>query len=136
MYEAQYRYIKRNPEKYRAYASERYYKDKANPEKAEHKRKVRELWYAANKQKVLEKQKETKRQRKNQAIEYLGGKCNHCQLSYHPAVFEFHHKNPAEKERDPSKMLNSSWDRLKAELDKCELLCANCHRLVHHNWES
>ena len=72
---------------------------------------------------------------KLQAIEYLGGACQECLGVFHPAVFEFHHLNPEEKDRDPSKMFQLSWERIKAELDKCLLLCANCHRLKHHGWE-
>lgn len=73
-----------------------------------------------------------KRQRKLKAIEYLGGVCQKCNQEYHPAVFEFHHIDPSDKDRDPSKMTGLSWIRLKTELDKCQLLCANCHRLIHH----
>jgi hypothetical protein len=76
------------------------------------------------------------RERKLMGIEYLGGKCQRCGGEFHPAVFEFHHKNPAEKEYSPSHALQQSWENFKMELDKCELLCANCHRMTHHDWET
>lgn len=90
------------------------------------------LWASENKDYIISKQRENKRQRKIKAIDYLGGVCKRCGGSYHPAVFEFHHRNPLEKDRDPSKMMQLSWERITTELDKCELLCANCHRLEHH----
>jgi hypothetical protein len=76
------------------------------------------------------------RERKFMGIEYLGGKCQRCGGEFHPAVFEFHHKNPAKKEYSPSHALQQSWENFKMELDKCELLCANCHRMTHHDWET
>lgn len=89
-------------------------------------------WVAANKEYVKEYQRISARKRKVMAISYLGGKCQKCDNEYHPAVYEFHHRDPTEKEGDPSKMTQLSWKRLEAELNKCDLLCANCHRLVHH----
>ena len=76
------------------------------------------------------------RERKLMGIAYLGGKCKRCGGEFHPAVFEFHHKNPAEKEYSPSHALQQSWENFKKELDKCDLLCANCHRMTHHDWEN
>lgn len=70
------------------------------------------------------------------AVDYLGGRCNKCGKDWHPSIFEFHHENPKEKDRDPAQALQMSWDNFKKELDKCILLCANCHRLVHHEYES
>lgn len=115
-----------NPEYHREHALAYYY---ANKEKCAEKAKA---WRSKNKEYVLLKQKETKRKRKLEAIEYLGGKCKRCEGLFHPAVYELHHRNPNEKDRDPSKMLMLSWSRIKEELDKCDLLCANCHRLTHH----
>ena len=135
MHEPQYRYIARNPEKYKEYARNHYHRVQADPERAAKRKEVRTRWYAENKESVLQKQKEKKRARKQDAISYLGGACKECNGEFHPAVFEFHHRDPATKDRDPSKLLQLKWERVKEELDKCDLLCANCHRLIHHNWE-
>ena len=89
-------------------------------------------WREANKEYIITKQREDKRKRKLWAIGYLGGCCYGCGSTFHPAVYEFHHKDPLTKDRDPSKMLQLSLTKLTAELDKCVLLCANCHRLEHH----
>ena len=48
-----------------------------------------------------------------------------------PAALDFHHLG--DKEDTVSSLQNRSWNinRVKAEMDKCVLLCANCHRKVH-----
>lgn len=73
------------------------------------------------------------RKDKIKAIGYLGGKCMDCGQSFedHPSVFDFHHRDPSEKKRKPSALFGCTWEKLKAELDKCDLLCANCHRIRH-----
>lgn len=123
------------PEKAREIARRYYYRVKADPEKSAARKARREVWYNDNKADLLLRQKEKKRNRKLQAIRYLGGTCTECGGEFHPAVFEFHHRDPVTKDRDPSKMLQLSWKRLTDELDKCDLVCANCHRLIHNRWE-
>jgi len=47
-------------------------------------------------------------------------------------ALEFHHRNPSEKEFNVSSKGHSrSWERVKKEIEKCDLLCANCHREIH-----
>ena len=76
------------------------------------------------------------RNRKIKAVEYKGGECKDCGFSYplYPAdIFDFHHLNPAEKDYNWTKLRLRSWDSIKLELDKCVMLCANCHRIRHYN---
>lgn len=108
-------------------AAKKYYH--ANKEKCYQRHKE---WYTNNKEYALEQQRLKKRQKKLWAIEYLGGCCSSCGGTFHPSIYEFHHLDPMTKDRDPSKMLQLSQGRLQKELDKCKLLCANCHRLEHH----
>ena len=70
--------------------------------------------------------------RKKEAIEYMGGCCANCGYSRHYGALEFHHKDPNQKDFDWSKLRLKSWDKICEELDKCEVLCANCHREEHH----
>ncbi len=71
---------------------------------------------------------------KRRAVEYLGGKCVDCGLQTDMvAVYDFHHVNPSEKDSTIASLMSrvKSWKRIQGELDKCVLLCANCHRIRH-----
>jgi len=67
---------------------------------------------------------------KKRAIEYKGGKCEVCGYSRCHRALKFHHLNPAEKEFSISSSFRY-WDAIKAELDKCILVCGNCHDEIH-----
>lgn len=57
--------------------------------------------------------------------------CERCGES-HPACLDFHHKG--EKENGVAELVNekrASKERIRQEIDKCEVLCANCHRKHH-----
>lgn len=68
---------------------------------------------------------------KEKAILYKGGKCSICGYDKCNTALEFHHTDPSNKEIEISCNKNPSWDKLKIELDKCVILCANCHRELH-----
>ncbi|MGV8131714.1 MAG: hypothetical protein ACP5N7_06465 [Candidatus Pacearchaeota archaeon] len=69
---------------------------------------------------------------KKLCIEYKGGKCEICGYTKSNAALEFHHLDASEKEFSISKArLTTFSNSIKKELDKCQLLCANCHREVH-----
>ena len=66
------------------------------------------------------------------AVEYKGGKCESCGYNRNIAALEFHHLNPLEKDFNISnKGYTKSWENVKKEIDKCILVCANCHREIH-----
>jgi hypothetical protein len=68
---------------------------------------------------------------KFKAHKYKGGKCEECGFKGLPASFDFHHIDPKTKSFSISSDPHTrSWEKLKEELDKCQLLCANCHREV------
>lgn len=73
---------------------------------------------------------------KIKAITYLGGECKKCGWKGDPSGFDFHHRDPNEKEFNASAqtITSISWELAKEELDKCDLLCALCHRLEHSNY--
>lgn len=76
-----------------------------------------------------------KRAIKHQLILYKGKKCEICGYDKCEGALEFHHLNPLEKDfqiGDIDLSNNLNIDDLKKEVDKCQLLCANCHREQHY----
>ncbi len=59
--------------------------------------------------------------------------CMDCGKKYPHYVMDFDHINPEDKLTQVSKLVNLSWDRLRAEIDKCEVVCSNCHRIRTYN---
>ena len=76
--------------------------------------------------------KENRRNLKLKAIEYKGGKCVHCGYSKCPQALVFHHVDPSQKEFEISSGTAQSFEKCKPELDKCILLCQNCHSELHY----
>lgn len=72
-----------------------------------------------------------KRLRKNIIIHYLGNSCQLCTYSKNPTALEFHHKEPALKYYEPNRIWGSV-EKIKEEIPKCVLVCANCHREIHN----
>lgn len=65
---------------------------------------------------------------KVKCVEYKGGKCISCGYNKCMKALHFHHRNPNEKEFNISNLLRKNgWEKIQLELDKCDLLCANCH---------
>lgn len=73
-----------------------------------------------------------RRERKALAVRYMGGRCEGCGRSGPDHLFEFHHRDPHEKTFGISESgVVRRWEKVVAELAKCVMLCANCHREVH-----
>lgn len=70
---------------------------------------------------------------KQVCVDYKGGQCEECQQRFSClGVYEFHHLDPSKKDFIIAKHKTSKFtDIIKQELDKCQLLCANCHRIIH-----
>jgi hypothetical protein len=66
---------------------------------------------------------------KSAAVKLLGGRCSRCKWAGHIAGFQFHHLR--DKDFAVGGCTNSSWDVIKREIAKCELLCACCHMIEH-----
>jgi hypothetical protein len=77
---------------------------------------------------TIERQRELKRR----AVEYKGGKCICCGYDRCQAALEFHHVDDLTKEFSLGHVKLTAWSsKITDELDKCELVCANCHREIH-----
>lgn len=73
-----------------------------------------------------------RRERKQRAVAALGGSCKGCGRRFPARVFEFHHLDASKKEFAISAGgITRRWEKIEAELAKCVLLCANCHRETH-----
>lgn len=84
--------------------------------------------------KVCYQKKYTQKRRDNKqkGVDYLGGKCIKCGYNKCNAALDFHHVDSSDKEFNPAHLTRGNWNKLKSELDKCVLLCSNCHR-EHHS---
>jgi len=69
---------------------------------------------------------------KEMAVQYKGGKCVFCGYARYMGALDFHHMDPAKKDFGLSMQgLTRSWEKVKQELNKCILVCTNCHREIH-----
>lgn len=66
---------------------------------------------------------------KKALVKLKGGKCERCGYDKCLRALEFHHIDPNEKDFQVSAFKN--YSRLKKEVEKCMLLCANCHAEIH-----
>jgi hypothetical protein len=69
-----------------------------------------------------------------QIIELKGGKCARCGGVFHPAAYDLHHIEQKAFEIAPLLTRNPTQELLE-EIDKCELLCSNCHRTIQYGDE-
>jgi len=100
-------------------------------------REYNRLYYQQNREHLLGKQAEKNRRfaenRRKWLVEYKKTlACVRCGES-HPATLTFHHKNSLEKsfEIGNALKLGVGLKRLLAEIEKCEVICANCHAKEH-----
>jgi 5-methylcytosine-specific restriction endonuclease McrA len=79
----------------------------------------------------VERVSEWRRRTKRRLIAEAGGACAICGYDHYVGALEFHHVDPGTKSFGLStRGLTRSIDALRAELDKCILLCSNCHAEV------
>jgi len=77
-----------------------------------------------------------RRKIKLMAVDYKGGSCEACGYNKCVAALEFHHEDPSQKDFGISnKGYARSWEKVKLELDKCIMLCSNCHHEEHSKQE-
>lgn len=48
-----------------------------------------------------------------------------------PVCLDFHHLDPSEKDFGIGQEIRRNWDNILTEINKCVVLCSNCHRKVH-----
>lgn len=77
--------------------------------------------------------KDFRKRLKEKAVDYKGGKCIICGYNKCVSALDFHHVDANSKDFNVSSNTNRKWEILKEELDKCVLVCSNCHREIHAN---
>ncbi len=100
---------------------------------AEYQRRRQNLKAAHWKEKNVLQVMEWRRRTKRKLIEYKGGKCEVCGYNKNcPGAYDFHHLDPTKKNFNISRNMTKSIEMLKHEVDKCKLLCKNCHAETHN----
>lgn len=67
---------------------------------------------------------------KKQAVDYKGGRCVLCGYDKSLEALAFHHQGGKEFGVS-AKGYTRSWDKVRTELDRCVLVCQNCHAEIH-----
>jgi len=88
-------------------------------------------WYSDNRSKRQNKANERNQLRKKLVVDHFGDKCHDCHQTYPQCVYQFHHLDSSTKDFNPSKALSMSVSKMWKELEKCIMLCANCHMIRH-----
>lgn len=99
-------------------------------------------WYRRHKKRLLEKRKERNEELRQWLRHYKSKlSCLKCGES-HPACLQFHHRDRAGKSFDVGSIIGRgdlSVQRLLREIEKCDVLCGNCHAILHwketHNFD-
>jgi hypothetical protein len=105
------------------------YKD-PNDERA---KAARRKHYHANKEQYFARNKKKKLEMREWLDEIKSKPCMDCGISYPPYVMDFDHRDPELKVSEITRVVRKgSWKQLQDEVDKCDLVCSNCHRLRTH----
>ncbi len=104
----------------------------------EAQKKYRKKYYHKNRQKAIDYSKKSVKERKTKALKlsnrYKTSKgCVRCKYNKCAQALHFHHNNPKDKHDCISYMINNglSIKRIKNEIRKCSVICANCHAEIH-----
>jgi hypothetical protein len=71
-------------------------------------------------------------ERKMKLVESFGDKCADCGKSFPVCCYDFHHIDPSNKAFEIAPRLDSKWETILEEAQKCVMLCSNCHRIRHY----
>jgi len=89
-------------------------------------------YYLKNREKIYQRKMQRRWRIKRTIVEMMGGKCSICGYNKCINALEFHHKG---KEKDAAifeLIKNSSEQNVLKEVQRCILVCANCHREAHY----
>ena len=95
----------------------------------------RAIYYKNNREQQVRVRKEYRQNNRIWFDEYKSTlKCKECPEN-NPACLDFHHRDPSKKEVTLGDAVRMGWskERTLKEIEKCDVLCANCHRKLHYN---
>jgi len=83
----------------------------------------------------LKQRQEKRARRRRLLVESRGSLCSICKRKFKAHQLDFHHRDGKEKRFALSSagMTATKWETIIEEMEKCDLVCANCHRDMHHN---
>lgn len=88
--------------------------------------------YLKRKSDVIARVERLRRKRMLRLIDHKGGMCIKCGYDKCAGALDFHHRDPSMKRFNLTvKNMTKAWHIILAEVEKCDLLCANCHREEH-----
>lgn len=99
-------------------------------------KRARDKWYRSNRERQMQRQGVRRRELAALLLAHKRTlRCEDCGMPFddRPECCDFHHPDPAAKEGGAREMVQSSAARMWAELAKCVVLCANCHRTRHRS---
>lgn len=99
----------------------------------EARRACHKRYYERNKERYIVNAKRTRSRLKVLLHESKDVPCMDCGQKFPPCVMDFDHRDPDTKLFNVSQMMTGgSIVRMRAEIAKCDVVCANCHRIRTH----
>lgn len=86
--------------------------------------------YASNKEQYLARNKRTRKRRQARMLQQKANTpCSDCGGTFHPFIMEYDHRDPSTKNFSIGSIHKNAGRKLAEELEKCDLVCANCHKM-------
>lgn len=102
----------------------------------ERRREHNRRYYDRHKQEHIARVRELKRKQREVVRKFIDevkdNPCTDCGNRFPPCVMDFDHLDPKQKKFGIASGSTYTVERLKEEIAKCELVCANCHRIRTH----
>lgn len=107
--------------------------------KAEKNKAYLKSHYKNNKQYYLDRNKIAVKEKSDYLIQLRTNTvCMDCKRNYPHYIMQFDHRDGRQKVNNVTGLVANSWKKLLAEIEKCDLVCANCHasrtyhrRIIH-----
>ncbi len=101
----------------------------ARPKAKEAKKKYQKEYYQKNKDKYYDYNVKSRNPRKELLEKIKSVPCMDCGISYPTYIMDLDHRDPSTKKSNVSRLVRQgAWDDFIAEIEKCDVICANCHR--------